>query len=417
MIDRISRLVTKHSHVNWALADQGVISGVNFLTGILLARHLGLEEFGRFTLAWMAIIFVNLFQHAAVIAPMMSIGPKQSKDGEADYYGAVVVHQLVIGLVVFALVWIGALVTASIAPSWRIDGLALPLACTAIAFQFQDFLRRYFFTLGRGRAAFLADAVRYLGQLVILLWLFGTTQLDSAGALWVIAALAALSALLSLPAVRLPVLRIAAFASVTRRHWHFSRWLMATALVQWTSGQLFFVIAGAMLGAAAVGAMRAAQNLMGLLHILFFGLENVMPTSAARYFHHGGWPALNAYLLRVIIYGECVTAAVAIAIAAAPEFWLSWVFGDEYSNYGYVLRWFAAIYVIHYLYIPVRACLRAIERTRAVFLAFLFSAVFSAGAVYPLIKLFDLTGAMVGILIVNLILLTVQFAELRKADR
>ena len=52
MIELAARLLARYSHVNWALADQTMVSGVNFLTGILLARHLGIEEFGRFTLAW-----------------------------------------------------------------------------------------------------------------------------------------------------------------------------------------------------------------------------------------------------------------------------------------------------------------------------------------------------------------------------
>ena len=32
--------------INWALADQAMLSGINFLTGILLARYLGITEFG-----------------------------------------------------------------------------------------------------------------------------------------------------------------------------------------------------------------------------------------------------------------------------------------------------------------------------------------------------------------------------------
>ena len=53
MIARATRQLGRYRHINWALADQGVVSGINFLTGIMLARFLGLEEFGRFTLAWM----------------------------------------------------------------------------------------------------------------------------------------------------------------------------------------------------------------------------------------------------------------------------------------------------------------------------------------------------------------------------
>ena len=47
---------TRYSQVNWALVDQAFVSGCNFLTGILLARYLGIEEFGSYVLAW---IFVD----------------------------------------------------------------------------------------------------------------------------------------------------------------------------------------------------------------------------------------------------------------------------------------------------------------------------------------------------------------------
>ena len=39
MIQAAARLLSRYSHVNWALADQTMVSGVNFPTGILLARY------------------------------------------------------------------------------------------------------------------------------------------------------------------------------------------------------------------------------------------------------------------------------------------------------------------------------------------------------------------------------------------
>ena len=156
MIQAAARLLERYSHVNWALADQAMVSGVNFLTGILLARYLGIEEFGRFTLAWMVVLFAASIQHAAINSPMMSIGPKQPEAEAPAYYGAVMVQQAVFGTLVFLLVWGGTSLSAGFFPEWRIEGLALPLACAAVAYQFQDFLRRYFFTRGRSAAAFAA---------------------------------------------------------------------------------------------------------------------------------------------------------------------------------------------------------------------------------------------------------------------
>ena len=83
-----------NSHMNWAFTDQAMVSGVNFLTGLLLARSLGIEAFGKFTLLWMTVLFVNSIQMAVISSPMMSIGPKQDKKDEDIYYQAVMLQQL-----------------------------------------------------------------------------------------------------------------------------------------------------------------------------------------------------------------------------------------------------------------------------------------------------------------------------------
>lgn len=396
MIARVESLVSRYAHLNWALADQAMVSGVNFLTGIMLARYLGLEEFGRFTLAWMAVLFVNSIQNAVIILPMMSIGPKQEPGDEPAYYGALAVQQIVFGAAAFVLVWGGAAAAAMLFPSWRIDGLALPLACAALAFQLQECMRRYFFTHGRGGTAFATDALRYLGQLAVLFWLFQETLMDSGSTMWVIAALATLAVLSAIPALGPVTWRREAFRATAERHWNFSKWLVGSALMQWTSGQLFFIAAGAMLGATSVGALRAAQTLMGVTNVLFKGLENVMPVRAAMHYQAGGKKTLVNYLWHVAVAGEFVTGAIAVTAAVAPEFWLNLVFGNEYREFGYLLQWFAAIQLLHYLTIPLHAGLRATEMTEVIFWASVGRTVFSLLAVYPLIKFLGVIGVMIG---------------------
>ena len=90
-----------------------MVSGVNFLTGILLARYLGIEEFGRFTLAWMAVLFVNSIQHAMIVSPMMSIGPKQPEAETPAYFGAVVAQQVCFSGVMFFLLFAGVWLTGA----------------------------------------------------------------------------------------------------------------------------------------------------------------------------------------------------------------------------------------------------------------------------------------------------------------
>ncbi len=249
MIDGKRQFIARYAHINWALADQAMISGVNFLTGILLARFLGLEEFGRFTLAWMAILFVCSIQHAAINSPMMSIGPKQVEADITAYYGAVIMQQIGFSCVSFFLLFARGQISSLVFPEWRVEDLALPLAAAALACQFQDFLRRYFFTLGRPLAAFTCDALRYLGQIAVLIWLFVVSRdaIDSAKMLWVIAIVATVAATCSGFIVERMTIDTKKVSVVTSRHWHFSKWLTASALMQWTTGNLFIIAAGACL--------------------------------------------------------------------------------------------------------------------------------------------------------------------------
>ena len=396
-----------------------MVSGTNFVTGILLARYLGIEEFGRFTLAWIAVLFVNSIQHAMIVSPMMSIGPKQSEAEAPAYFGAVVVQQIFFSGVVFFLLLAGVQLSSVLFPEWRVESLAFPLALAALTFQFQDFLRRYFFTRERPSVAFANDAIRCLGQTAVLIWLCLTVSdtLDTAKVLWVIAITAGTAAACGTFLVERIEANAAKLRTIASRHWRFSKWLTASALLYWTSGNLFIIAAAALLGTAAVGALKAAQNIMGITHILIQGLENIVPVRAASHLRHGGVKAMSAYLRRVTIIGGIATFAVAIVVAAVPELWLGMIYGTVYQGYGYLLQWYAAIYLLIYLSLPLRTALRALESTRPIFIAYLLMTMFSVIAAYPLVSSLSLKGVMLGLFGVNGILVaTLALAVTRKRD-
>ena len=52
---QLKMLADRFSYINWALADQAIVSGASFITTVLIARYLGMEEFGRFALAWLGV--------------------------------------------------------------------------------------------------------------------------------------------------------------------------------------------------------------------------------------------------------------------------------------------------------------------------------------------------------------------------
>ncbi len=401
MIAATRALLARHSRVNWALADQSLVSGANFFTTIVLVRYLGIDEFGRFTLAWMAVLFASSLQHALVNMPMMSIGPKQAEAEAPQYYGAVFAQQIVFAALSCTLLWLGTSVSGAVFPAWEIEGLALPLAFAAFAFQMQDFLRRYFFTRGRAKAAVATDAISYLGQLLLLVSLLLLLDLRSAGVLWIIGATSAAGAIWALFEIERPRWNSAVFSRVLARHWRFARWLTASALMRWMSGNFFVIVAAAVLGSPAAGAMKAAQNIVGALHVLFFGMENVIPIRAAEIHGEQQPGRFTAYIVKVGLGLGAATFAVCAVLALFSEPILDLLYGHLYVDAVWVLRWLCVAYFISSLSLALRHGLRALERTVHVFASNAIATAASLLVVFPLIEILGIVGAPVGMALVQ----------------
>ncbi len=120
-MNHLIKIIKQHSHLNWTLADQVMVSGVNFLTNILIARFLGLEDFGRFSLLWLLILLINSLQIALIISPMQSIGSQQSDQAAPSYYGAVLAQQLIAGTMSFLFVYLFISASGYFFPHWQLN--------------------------------------------------------------------------------------------------------------------------------------------------------------------------------------------------------------------------------------------------------------------------------------------------------
>ncbi len=402
----------------WALADQGAVSGFNFLTGVLLARMLGLHDFGVFSLAWLAVLFANSLQVPLVISPMLSIGPQQSEYEAPRYFGTVFLQETLFVALSTGLMLEVMLHSTLLVRSWDVHALALPTAAAAAPYQLQDFLRRYFFTRGKQVAAFVNDLVSYGSQVAGFIVLYAMGRLTSATALYVMGVTSVLALLVGWYWVdELAWPRRLYFQVMARRHWQTSKWLTSSALMQWTSSNLFTIVASAFLGASAAGVLRAIRNIMGVTHIWSLGLSNVVPVNAARRLRTNGVRSMVAYLRETTWIWSSVTLVFAVIVWVAPEFWLNLLYGPAYAGYGSLLRLYTFAYMWVTLALPLNAGAVALEYTVPIFWGYGASSLFSVLSSVPLIRFFGLNGAVLGILGTQVLLQSVSFITLRKRIR
>src|ERR1043166_39804 len=124
-------------------------------------------------------------------------------------------------------------------------GVALPLCAAIITYQLYEFFRRYLFARGRPAAGLCIDLVRFGVQLGAILALpYAWPNATAETGIWIVTAACALA----IPQGAWLFGRIkwnaAAFRSVLARHWQFSKWLLPSALMYWTTSQACFIVSG-----------------------------------------------------------------------------------------------------------------------------------------------------------------------------
>lgn len=387
-----------------ALFDQGLVSGANFLTNILLARAFGIREYGVFALAWIAVLFANSLQYALVVTPMMSVGPKQDQSERPSYFGAVLVQEIVFVCIAALGMFFGIQYSNRLFPDWKVSELALPVCVATFAYLLQEFLRRYFFCTRQSKRALISDIVSYITQVPIIFWIGSRHIATLSNALWIIALTSFAGLLVCVHWFEPVSLGWSAFKTVSLRHWRISRWLAPTAFLQWGAGNLFLLSAPVFYGAAASGALRAANNIIGVAHVWFLGLDNVIPAEAARRYRHSGPHGLTRYLREVFFRWGGVTLIFVGIIAAFPSFWLHIVYGNKYSQDVDVLRLYALLYLILFTLGPMRAGLQAMEYTAPVLLAYPVLIIFSVSLAKPFARGFGLNGVLFGMCCVQFIM-------------
>lgn len=406
---------------SWAIADQALVSATNFLTNVIVARNLGIVQFGVFSVAWMALLFISSMQMANIISPMMSLAPKTPSEDRPGYFGSLILQELALVIVSIIVVLTGLHLIAGWSHQPDLKILRYPLCMAIVAYLLQDFIRRYLFTIKQSRRAFIEDAVSCLPQLPLIFLLTRMHWISTPGVLWIIAATSGVGVLLGIYWLEPVTFSRTAFKTTTLRQWKLSKWLTPSALLTWTSSNFFVVIAPAYYGAVAAGVLRASQNMVAVANIWFLGLDNVMPSEAARRLHEHGRPSAVEYLRGMFWKWGGITFAFIAVLCIAPGFWLHAIYGAKFEAYGYLLRLFGLLYLVIFTGKVANAGLQALEYTAPIFWLNLVMTGSSLLIAVPLTKHLGLTGVMLGTIGTQLfmqgMLVVALVSRLRYLDR
>lgn len=394
----------------WALCDQVLISGANFVTMILVARGLTKSAFGEFSLVYAGLLFANLLQSALVTQPHNVLGASLWI-GDRNAYRRYTASSAAGQLSLTALETLAALALALFghAREWTFEPLLIALVPAVAAWQFQEFIRRVLYSESRTGAALLNDVVSYGGQGVWIAVLWWELRLTAPLAIYVLAITSAAATVLGLWQIRHSIARKASRVFVAE-NWHFGKWLLGSELLTWCASTSFYLyIVSAMLGTSATGELRAVQTLFGPARIFSFFLCTILPIQFAQTLSRSGSLAVHKQFKSVasIVIPAMAGYCLLMALFAHPI--LKLAYGDAYAGSATILILYSQVAFLSYVQMLITAALLSRGMTRFIFFGSCCAAIVTGAISWLAIDLLKLPGAVGAMILTQAVVTGVLF--------
>jgi O-antigen/teichoic acid export membrane protein len=403
----------------FAVLDQGLISGSNFLLGILLARWIGAEQYGAYALAFAIFILVSIVYQSLVLEPMTVFGPSVYHAVPKKYLGILVWLQMALGAVVFVVGALGGIyfyarVSAQLGPA--LIGATIAGPCV-LWFWFAR--RACYVELSPSWA--LRGAMLYMPLLLSSAWILLKLKLLSPftafAAMGVSALLTSAHMLWRLkPALARdsqgPCLR-----EVSQRHWNYGRWALAAAVFLWIPWNICYPLVTKFWGLAETGSLRALLNLALPITQAYAALTLLFLPYTARLGQKEGWPGMKRQAMRISGVYTVGTGAYWLLLCMFSRQLVHFLYAGRYTEIIPLLPWVGLSSIIGGAVMGPTIVIRAMQAPASVCWIYLYSSAVAVAVGTPAIRAWGMRGAIIALVLSSLTALISGYLTLRASIR
>ncbi len=382
----------------FAILDQGLFAGTNFLLNVLLARWLEPAEYGAFAIAYSAFVFLGTFHTAVLTEPMLIFGAGKYAENFPQYLALLLYgHWSVTGMMAL-LVGVVALLC------WLCSAVALAQVLAALAFALpcillQWLVRRAFYVRFQPQWSAIGGVLYLVLVLVCIQGMYWMHCLSPASALATMGFASLVVGLALTVLLRSQGGCTAPWPAphmVLADHWRYGKWASVTTASTWVSREIYYPLLPVWAGLEGTAAVRALMNLvMPLLHTNAAIAILLIPRGVAAFKAEG-----KAGLDR------CLWLAFVLLATGAALYWgvllvyrhtlLLWLYGGRYSEYTELLLLAGFLPLSEAVISVLSAALRAVERPDVVFWCHLVGLGVALTGGLWLLAVHGVAGAVIG---------------------
>ena len=399
-----------------SLVDQGIVSGANFLTAVIIARCGTSQTLGAYFLAWNVFTIVQAVQGDLVLSPYIVLGRNRSGRDAVRYTGSSFAHHLIL-VGTSCLLMVLALNLLGRNAGQDLQGLQEASLAFLAAMPFlltRQFIRNLGIARLRLGAMTVVDGGIAAFQVVALLILGVCGTLTVSKAYIVLGLACGLPSLVWLCS-RAEPMRFA--PGLIRTHWlenwSFGRWALASQLAGRATGYLLPWTLALVHGEATTGLLAACVTLVNMGGTFITGVSNFLTPRATAAYVEGGIEELLRVLRTVAaIYLGVVGVFVVVLLLFGGH--ISWiVYGPHYAGNENVIRWLALALLLSSLTITVGNGLWAMRRPEANFSADFCGMLAGLLVLATTVQAWGATGAALALCVGNFVGLAVRWTKFR----
>jgi len=384
----------------FAILDQGLFAGTNFVVSVLLVRWLSESAYGAYASAYALFLLISNFYNVFIFEPTTIFGASKYEDRLPAYVrmqlkiylSGYVVMSLVLGLVVTIL--------ARLDLDSNLFAALVGMSISHGAMLIILFSRRVFYTKHRPAQAAIASLIYCVCAIscIVLLERYNLLSPFAAFAAMGLAAIVASAATLrSKPHINTQ--ESLSLETISKENLVYGGCIAVAGVLAWLSTIDYVVITGQLLDLTESGALKAIQNLTLPITQAITALSLVFIPRLSQQFYRQG---MRKLLKETLAFTTITTTAAVLyllflVIAGGPVFQL--FYQGKFQEYQPYLAYLGFVPVIMALTSLWNVSLRIIQRTRYVFLIDSAGAIVTLTLGVALIQQYDVAGAVYGMLL------------------
>jgi len=416
----VSLLGTFRKHASsgfFAVADQSLIAGSNFLLSALLARWLVPSEYGAFSLIYTSFQLLITMHMSITSEPLLVLGSTRYRHNLRCYTSQVSRLQWVPGLLI-SVVSLGIGMVAYARGSEILGSAALGLALAGPFILSQQFMRRAFYADLRPSRSVWGGLIYLVVMLAALVALVTSNRISAASGFIAMgvasmAAVALYSQWLRPAAGEPPV----PASDVVNQHWLYGRWSVPTTLLTWVPGNVYYALLPVWHGLGATAELQAIMNLVLPVHHAISAVAVLLVPIFGRVLTREGVGGLQQAVRQMALLLVSVAGVYGVLLVMFGPAVSSLLYGEgKYVVGASALILPAFLAGGGALTSVFGGALRALNDPRKVFAAYGLSFLFSISGGLVLMYRLDVQGALISLVISSTLTALSLGVMLRKAS-